>query len=153
MTTDKYGLHTIDYSVQGWDTIMSGDMETIDDVLHTNLLATLGETVSQYDAVGIFIGETKYKKAQDGTHDVPALGLALVSGVLNDEINVQRVGPVTNGSWSWTPGRAVYLSASVAGGLTHTRGRQYMGTAISSTTIILSGTIERHALLTTTTTV
>lgn len=30
MTTTNYGLHTIDYGVTGWDTIMTTDMEIID---------------------------------------------------------------------------------------------------------------------------
>jgi len=33
MTTPKLGLHTIDYSVQGWDTILTTDMEILDDAV------------------------------------------------------------------------------------------------------------------------
>ena len=155
MTTDKYGLHEIEYSVQGWDVIMNADMALLDDVIHTNILGTLGETVAQYEAVGIFIGETKYKLAKADGKLQPALGLALIAGVDTDQINIQRVGPITNSGWSWTVGRPVYLSATVAGGLTHVRTgyrSQLIGVPITATTLILSGSYGVESLATTTTT-
>ena len=155
MTTDKYGLHEVEYSVQGWDTIMNTDMNKLDDVIHTNLIAILGETIAQYDAVGLFRGETKYKKALANRSKQPALGLALVAGVLDDSINIQRVGPITNSGWSWTIGLPVYLSNSVAGGLIQNPpliGKQLIGIAVTATTIILGGMITDSAIASTTTT-
>lgn len=154
MTTTKYGLHEIEYSVAGWDTIMNSDMQKLDEVIHTNITVTLGETVAQYEAVGIFSGETKYKKAKSGGNLQPALGLALAAGILDDEINIQRVGPITNASWSWTVGKPVFLSPSVAGGLTQAPSgtTQLMGIAHSATTIILNGAYNYSSLPSTTST-
>lgn len=154
MTTSKYGLHEIEYSTQGWDTIMNTDMSQLDDVIHTNLLITLGETVDQYKAVGMFKAETKYKLAQANGRLVPALGITLESGVDEDEIRVQRVGPITNVSWTWIPGRPVFLSPSIAGDLTQSPdgSNQLLGMATSATTLLLSGSYDFGALATTTTT-
>jgi len=154
MTTSKYSLHNIEYSVQGWDTIMNSDMAQLDSVIHTNLQAILGETVGQYKAVGIFKGETKYKLAKSGGKLQPALGLTLVTGILDDEINIQRVGPITNAAWTFIPGSPVFLSASIAGELTQSPSgtTQIMGMAHSATTLILNGSYDIGSLPSTTST-
>lgn len=154
MTTSKYGLHEIEYSVQGWDTIMNDDMTQLDSVIHTNIQVTLGETCGQYKAVGIFSGETKYKLAQSGGNLQPALGLTLVSGILDDAINIQRVGLITNASWAWVPGKPVFLSASTPGELTQSPSgtTQMMGMAHSATSLILSGSYDWTSLPSTTST-
>ena len=154
MTTDKYGLHTIEYSVQGWDSIMNTDMQKLDDVIHTNIKVTLGETVQKYKMVGIFKGETKFKLAKSDTRLLPALGITLSSGNLDDEILIQRVGKVTNSGWSWNPGYPIFLSANQAGDLTQipSGSQQVLGIAIKSDTILLNGTYDFDSLPTTTTT-
>lgn len=147
MTTDKYNLHTIEYSVQGWDTIMSTDMSILDSIIHTNLLATLGESVSQYEAVGMFEGETKYKLAVANAVLQPAIGLALAFGVDTDEVTIQRIGPITNAGWSWTIGNPVYLDGTTPGALTQTEPNenvQIIGIAISATTLFLNPIITRN---------
>lgn len=156
MTTTKYGLSTVEYSVAGWDTIMNTDMQTLDDVIHSYINVTLGETVGQYKAVGIFSGETKFKKALSGLGSKlqPAIGLTLVSGVLDDEINIQRVGPITNAGWSWAPGKPVFLSPTTAGELTQapSGSTQIIGIADSATRLLLLGSYDYSALPTTTST-
>lgn len=154
MTTNKYSLHEIEYSVQGWDTIMNSDMGILDSVIHTNIAVTLGETVAQYEAVGIFSGETKFKLAMSGGNLQPALGLALVAGVDTDEINIQRVGPITNALWAWVIGKPVFLSPSIPGGLTQSPSgtTQLMGMATSATILVLNGTYDYSSLPSTTTT-
>lgn len=139
MATDKYDLHTIDYSVQGWDAILTTDMEKLDDVIHSRVIATAGETIAQYDAVYLE-ADGKYDKAQaDGTQQ-PALGLALESAVLNDVIRIQRLGPITNAGWAWaTIGAKIYLDASTPGALTDVKpaNAQMMGIALSATSIFI----------------
>jgi hypothetical protein len=154
MTLPKYGLHTVEYSVQGWDAIMSADMTILDGAVHTNIQVTLGETVAQYEAVGIFSGETKYKLAKSGGKLQPCLGLALVAGVLDDQINIQRVGPITNSGWALVPGKPVFLSPITAGAITQSPSgtTQMLGMAITTTTFILSGTYDYGSLPSTTTT-
>lgn len=141
MTTSKYTLHTTEYSVQGWDTIMSGDMEKLDAAIHTNLTATLGETVAQYKAVYVYTDGKFYKAQADGLKQ-PCLGLTLQSGIADDEILVQRVGPITNEAWSWTPGLPIYLSMITAGELTQDvpwKNKHIIAIPISATEIILVG--------------
>ena len=139
MATDKYDLHTIDYSVQGWDAILTTDMEKLDAVIHSRILTTAGETIAQYDAIYLE-SDGKYDKAQaDGTQQ-PALGLALESAVLDDEIRIQRLGPITNVGWSWaTVGAKVYLDASTPGALTDIKPAkaQMIGVVLSATSIFL----------------
>ena len=155
MATDKYDLHTIDYSVQGWDSILATDMEKLDASIHSRLLATLGENVAAKKAVYIPRGNTKYFKAQANQSRQPAMGLTIESGVIDDQVRVQRVGPITDTGWSWVVGKPIYLSPDTPGELTQVppaAGKQFMGIASASNTIILSGAIDLNALPTTTTT-
>lgn len=146
MATDKYGLHTIDYSVQGWDAIMATDMEKLDDVIHTKIVGVAGETMAQYDAVYLESDE-KYDKAQADGSQQPAMGLVLVSAVLDDDILIQRIGPIINTNWSWATdsadepiGSKVYLDPSTPGALTDVKpgsDAQMMGIILSATSIFI----------------
>lgn len=144
MTTDKYDLHTIDYSVQGWDAILTADMEKLDDVIPSRMLVTLGETVAAYDALYLNADGKWYKAQADGTKQ-PAFGLAVESGVLDDVIRLIRIGKVTNAAWSWTVAGGVYLDPSTAGAITQTppsENIQPIGVATASDTIFLVGTMR-----------
>lgn len=144
MPTDKYDLHTIDYSVQGWDSILATDMEKLDDVIQSRLLGTLGETVAISKAVYIK-PDGKYYKAQAILSKQPAQGLTVESGILDDPIRIQRVGVVTDTGWSWSVGLPVFLSPDSPGELTQEKsavGNQLMGIAIAATTIVLFGNID-----------
>lgn len=33
MATNKFDLHTAEYSVSGWDTILAADMEVLDEII------------------------------------------------------------------------------------------------------------------------
>ena len=140
MSTSKFDLHTIDYSVQGWDAIMTTDMEKLDDVIHTRIIATAGETIAQYDAVYLE-SDGKYDKALADGSQQPAYGLALESAVLDDEIRIQRIGPITNAGWTWaTIGSKVYLDPSTPGALTDVKPGadiQMVGTILSATSIFI----------------
>lgn len=140
MATDKYDLHTIDYSVQGWDAIMTTDMEKIDDVVHTNILGVAGETMTKYNAVYLE-SDGKYDKALADGVQQPVIGLVLVSAVLNDEIRIQRVGSITNSGWAWlSVKKKVYLDPSTPGALTDVRpdsNAQMVGIVLSSTSIFI----------------
>lgn len=140
MTTDLYDLHTIDYSVQGWDAILTTDMEKLDDVIHTRILATAGETIAQYDAVYLE-SDGKYDKALADGSQQPAIGLALESANLDDEFRIQRIGPITDTGWSWaTVSVKVYLDASTPGALTDVKpssDTQMIGFVLSATSIFI----------------
>ena len=141
MATDKYDLYTIDYSIQGWDTIMTTDMEKLDDVIHSRIEATLGETVVLQNALYLDSDGKYYKALSDGTKQ-PTLGLAIETGILDDTIRIQRIGPVTNTGWSWsTKGALLYLSTTVAGSLTESEPSdniQIVGTVLSPTSIFIN---------------
>lgn len=140
MATDKYDLHTIDYSVQGWDSILATDMEKLDDIIHTRVEAIAGETVAQYDAVYLE-SDGKYDKALADGSQQPAVGLALESASLDDEFRVQRIGPITKAGWSWaTKGVKVYLDGTTPGALTDVKpgsNVQMMGFVLSATSIFI----------------
>ena len=141
MATDKYDLHTIDYSVQGWDSILATDMEKLDDVIQSRLLITLGETVALGDAIYV-TSDTKFYKNLADYRKQPVCGLTLESGDLNDVIRVQRVGLITVAGWSWSVGKLVYLSSDTEGELTQTVPsvyKQMIGIAVASDKIILFG--------------
>lgn len=140
MATDKYDLHTISYSVQGWDNIFSTDIEQLDDIIHSRILATLGETVAISDTLYLDTDGKYYKAQSDGTQQ-PAMGLSLETGVLNDSIRIQRIGPITDATWTWSvKGAPVFLSSSTAGGLTETEpttNAQTIGRVLSATSIYI----------------
>jgi ATP-dependent protease ClpP protease subunit len=138
--TDIYDLHEIDYSVQGWDTILATDMQILDAVIPARIIVTLGETVSAYDALMIKSDGKAYKAKADGTLQ-PALGLALESGDATDEIRMYIMGGVVNASWTWTIGGAIYLSTATAGALTQSKpvaNVQVIGIAVSATKLLLT---------------
>jgi hypothetical protein len=150
-TSAKYEFEAIAYNTMGWNGILTTNVEKTEDYLHTRLLVTLGENVDQYDAVYIASDGLAYKAKGDQIHQ-PAIGLVIEEGLITEEnIRVQRIGPIINSAWSWAPGKAVYLSSAVLGGLSQdvvTPRRQFMGIPISGTALILFGLIDREALAT-----
>lgn len=139
MATDKYDLHTIDYSVQGWDAILTTDMEKLDDVIQTRTLVTLGETVAAGKAVCIY-SDGKYYKVKADYQKQLFRGVTLESGVLNDEVRVQRIGLRTDAGWAWSVGELIYLSPTTAGELTQTVPatlKQKVGIAVAATKALL----------------
>ena len=142
MATDKYDLHTIDYSVQGWDSILATDMEKLDDVIQTRLLITLGETVAAGKAVCMH-SDGKYYKVKADHQKQLFRGVTLEAGILDDEVRIQRVGLRTDTGWSWSAiGELVYLSPDTAGELTQiipSTQKQKVGFVIAATKVILFG--------------
>jgi len=155
MATDKYDLHTIDYSVQGWDAIMAADMEKIDDMIPTRNIGTLGETVTSYQALYLKTADSKWWLAQADGVKQPCLGLAVEGGVLNDVIRIHRMGEITNAGWAWaTIGGPIYLDPTTAGALTQAppaENIQIIGYALSATKMLVmieSGIASGEASLT-----
>ena len=148
MATDKYDLHTIDYSVQGWDSVFATDIEKLDDVIQTRLLATLGETVAIGKAVCMH-SDGKYYKVKADYQKQLFRGVTLESGVLDDEVRVQRVGLRTDTNWAWSAiGELIYLSPDTAGELTQTvpsMHKQKVGFAIAATKMILFSGVSIEA--------
>lgn len=138
--TAKYELEEISYGVSGWNGVATSNFQALDDFLHTYRLGTLGESVSQYDAVYLNT-DGKWYKALANITKQPALGLAIEVGIADDEIRIQRIGPITNGAWSWSVALPVYLSPSTPGGLTQTAPgsdvRQLIGEAETATKIFI----------------
>jgi len=151
--TDKYDLEKVDYGTEGWNAIMTANMEKLDALLHTYLEGELSVAVSAFEA-GYIGPDGKWGKAVADPGYMPAMGLAIEAGTAEDTIRFQRVGPITNVAWSWTPGLPVYLSSAVPGGMTQVKpdSAQIMGVAISATTVILAIQIPDLTYSTTTTT-
>lgn len=139
MTTEKYDLHTTDYSVQGWDAIMATDMEKLDDMIPTRIIGTLGEMVVAYETLYLSLFDNKWYKALANGVEQPCLGLAVEGGVLNGEIRIHRMGEIENLAWSWGGG-PIYLSDLVAGGLTESTpasNAQLIGYGLSATKMLV----------------
>jgi len=141
MTTARFGLHTIDYSVQGWDSILAADMEILDTVIPSRELVTLGETVTAYQPACFAAADSKWYKAKaDGTLQ-PAHGLFLEGGDEDDDVHIFRMGLITNAGWAWASlGAPIYLNPSTAGAMTQTppgANRQIIGYAISATSMLV----------------
>ncbi len=144
MITAKYDLETIAYSVTGWNGIITTDIEKIEAHLHSRLLGTLGETVAEFKAVYMTSAGTYFLAQADSTKQ-PAIGLTIESGIASDEIRIQRSGPITDPSWTWTPGAKIYLDPATPGELTQTKpdqNAQILGLAISATIVFLTQIIE-----------
>jgi hypothetical protein len=155
--TDKYDLEKTDYGTEGWNAILTANMEKLDAGLHTYLEGTLGEALSQYEAGYVGLDGKWYKAQADDLSSMPCLGVAIEAGALDEVIRFQRIGPIENVAWAWEPGKPVFLSRYVAGGLTQVKtvNAQLIGIAISATKVILSIQIpllEYQTVTTTTTT-
>lgn len=138
MATNKYDLHTAEYSVSGWDAILTADMEALDEIINSRVVGQLGETVAAYQPLYLAADGKWYLAQADGTKQ-PAQGLAVEGGDADDEVRIYRLGEAENEEWTWTPG-PVYLDADTAGALTQTRPAQYpqvIGYAVSATVIYL----------------
>ena len=145
MTTTRYDLHEISYSTQGWDSVLATDMQKLDDVIQSRITATLGETVSAYDALYLNANNKFYKAIANGSSQ-PALGLAVEGGDLDDVIRLHVFGETTSSGWAWaTPGAKLYLSTTVSGALTDVEpgsNIQAVGYALSATSIMFSPSFE-----------
>ena len=139
-TTIKYDLDLTDYGTTGWNAILKGSIEDIDDFLHTRILATLGETVAAYEAVYLK-SDGKYWLAQGAAGMIPCRGIAIEGGSADAQKRIARLGPLTNGSWSWsTVGGRIYVSTSTPGALTQTKPTafaQCVGLALSTTSMFV----------------
>lgn len=155
MATEKYEFDEITGNTQGWNALLANIVNLMDQHLHTRLLVTLGEAVAAYVPVHIS-GDGKAYKAQANRSACPAVGLLIEAGEADDEVRAQRVGPITNSGWTWTPGKPVWLDPDTAGGLTQAWQpgpyRQMLGIAVSATCLVLGGGIDHEALASTTTT-
>lgn len=138
-TTEKYDLDLTDYGLTGWNAILKGSIEELDEHLHTRIMATIGETVAIGEVVYLK-SDGKYWLAQAGATTLPARGIVLEVGNADDEIRIQRVGPLEVSGWSWSIGVKVYVDPTTPGALTQTQPTafaQAVGIAIATNQIFL----------------
>jgi len=138
-TTEKYDLDLTDYSLTGWNQILKGSIEELDEHLHTRMMVTLGETVAEGNVLYLYT-DGKYYKAQAAVGKIPARCIAIESGNADDEIRAARIGPLQVTGWTWTIGSKVYVDPTTAGSLTHTKPTafsQAVGMAIATDTIFV----------------
>ena len=144
MATPIHGLPTIDFSVTGWSGVYNTFIGLVDNLLHTYLVITLGETVTKH--AGLYCHTDGKWYLATGLNGEVCLGTANIAGVADDEIRLQMNGPVVNTAWSWTIGskNPIWLSPTTPGGFTQVRpainaGEQLIGYPITATTILLVG--------------
>jgi len=157
MATNIYEIETPDYSTTGWNGILKNALETIDELMHTWMSATIGTDVDEGDALYVQNNGKWYKSIADDTHR-PAQAVAVEEGVRNTTIRIQLHGPFTLSTWSWIIGKGVWLSSGTWGGMTQTKPAnhaQFLGIAIDVDTVNLNIHMSEGDLLpasTTTTT-
>lgn len=141
----KYGFEDLAYSTADKSGIVTSNVGKMDDHLHTYIEGTCGETIAQYDAVYLE-SDGKYDKAQADGSQQPCSGLAIEAGILDDTIRIQRIGPITDATWTWaTVGAKVYLDPSTPGDVTDTKPTthaQMIGVVLSATSIFITGLIH-----------
>lgn len=100
---------------------------------------TLIQDANAYE-VGKLVGAYSAGLAQGNSlASMPSIGMFLDSGLTGDSVRILLSGVVSNVGWSLTPGAEVYVSSSVAGGITHTapaaigQVKQKVGIALSTT--------------------
>ncbi len=112
---------TIDADTVTTDAIAIGTAPSVDDTYRGLTLTgrNFGTTVAQWEAVYIGASSTWLLADANGSGTYPARGLAVASGVNGGAATILTFGVARNDAWNWTPGGAIYLSAT-AGGLTQT---------------------------------
>lgn len=105
---------------------------------------TLVANVGAY-SVGKLTGAYSAGLAQGNSLlSMPTIGMFLDSGSIGDEVRILLSGVVSNNSWTFTPGGELYVSPSVAGGITQTAPntvghvKQKIGIALSATDIFFN---------------
>ena len=139
MATTKYEMETADYGTTGWNQIYKASIETMDEVVHTFLPVVLGEDVSEGEALYCQVNSLWYRALADNIR-MPCLGLAIEDGVKGGTIRIQRDGPMTVTSWSFSISAGVWLSGASRGAITQIKPGsydQFLGIAINSNTIDL----------------
>ena len=122
MTTEKYDLDLVELSLTGWNQILKGSIEDIDNFMQTRILATLGETAAKGEVVYLK-SDGKYWKGKAVVGQQPSRGMAIEGGNADEEIRIQRIGPITVTGWSFTgdPGDKLYVDPTTDGAITETR--------------------------------
>jgi hypothetical protein len=156
--TDKYDLETAAYGTSNWNSILTSNMQKIDDAIQSQMLGTSGEAISTCDAICVHDDAKIYKAitVASGTQYV-CLGLSTENIAAADtEMRIYRDGIVTCSGWSWTIGNKVYLDDTVSGSLTqsaNTPGINYQLIGIASDTdkitmlLDINGIIDHGNLL------
>lgn len=145
MSTDKYGFDNVSVGTTGWNGILDNNIDNYDLHIHTRLLITLGENVGKGQPVAILPGGYGWlARIGADSERKPAIGIAIESGLVDEEIRVQRVGPMTYIGFNFAKvGRPVYLGPT-GGSMVQTRPAndiQFLGVAIATTTILLGGNV------------
>lgn len=138
-TTPKYDLDLTDYGTVGWNVILQGSIEDLDDFLNTRIAGSCGATINVNDVVYLD-ASGKYSPAQGVAGKMPAAGIALNAGNADDDILVQRIGPAAAFSSGMTPGEKMYVSAGTEGSFTQTKPgafSQAIGRALSATALFV----------------
>ena len=144
MATEKYDMETADYRTTGWNAIYNAAIEILDEVVHTWMVVTLGEDVGEGEALYCQVNGLFYRALADNIR-MPVLGLAIEDGVAGGNIRIQRDGPMTVTSWSFSISAGVWLSDATRGAITQMKPSpydQFLGIAINSNTVDLRIDIE-----------
>ena len=139
--TDNFSFAKPDQGATAWHTILNGFFDDLDSYLGdaSRLYGEAGEDISAYEVVYYKFSDGKIWLA-DGS-DETTLGVIAIAGetfATGVDGTSLRFGRITNGSWTWTPGAILWVSASTPGEITETRPATEavcIGIALSATEI------------------
>lgn len=140
-TTEKFDLDLTDYGLTGWNAILKGSIEAIDEYMQERIVGSLVTAVSKGEVLFWDTSEVKYGKAIASAASTPAIGLAWETGSPGTgtfDIRILREGYISNSGWSLTTGANIYVSAATLGGISMGKPAafaQYIGYALSATKI------------------
>jgi len=103
---------------ENWGAILNAFLTALDKGIEYTLIA--GEAIAQYDCICIKTDGKMWKAKADSTTTMYLTGFATEAVTLGSSGKLRLLGWIENPSWAWTPGDLLYLSDSVAGGITIT---------------------------------
>lgn len=119
-TTNKYAMDLTDYGTVGWNALLKGDIEDVDDFLHTRIAGSCGATLEAGDIVYLD-SSGKYSLSAAEAGKVPAIGFALAGGNADDDVLIARLGPWVGFSSGMTVGAKLYVCAGTPGQFKETK--------------------------------
>lgn len=141
--TDKYSFEDVDYSVTGWDGIITTNNQKLDDVIQTYVISTAKETIAVSKLVEVRTdGVYKALTTLSGV-DYQPLGFAIETATSGNSIRVQIIGLYENTGLTLVAGTRYYTSRDTAGEITSavvvsgTNSQDYIGIAVSTSGIVL----------------
>lgn len=97
-----------------------------------------GEAISGHRAMRIEDGKLYYCDGNNAAHVGSCVGISLNAAIINDPVNVQALGEVTEPSWSFTSGALFVQGGGQIGATPGLAFSQEIGRVVNATTLFLN---------------